>query len=383
MSAATVTLATVVLALTPQAPAPDTGPLEPLVLAVTFDDRVSRQPVGPWGATAWTPMFPRVAGWRPPAGQPAVAAVRYGVERTPSGFRYEVSVLLGPEHQREEQVAAGTLRVDEPVTIDGLLTYGVRPIALALRPLAPAAVHQPAVVNRSAGLNVSNVEIVTEPAPRYRVTIENLTDRDALLVGVESRRDGKRANSGIQGHEEGEPIVKARGTHSFDWPFATGPQPRDGGEAWAPLPVDEIILTGVAWADGSSEGDAALASGLRVRDLARRLQLDRLLPVLRTAAASTAPIPDTLARLTGGIEALVIDADPVAEAARAAAGGARHAEDVDRMVRMALQRVKTRARAAVASIQSAYATSGNSVAARRDLAVVLERFSAWRARLDR
>jgi hypothetical protein len=37
----------------------------------------------------------------------------------------------------------------------------------------------------------------------------------------------------------------------------------------------------------------------------------------------------------------------------------------------------------VGSVQDSYRTSGDSEAARRDLAVVLERFSAWRDRLDR
>jgi hypothetical protein len=376
-------LATAALALAPQATAPETGPLEPLMLAVTFEDRVSRQPVGPKGATAWTPIFPRVPGWRPPAGQLAVGAVRYSVTRTSNDPRYAVSVLLGPEHQREVTVATGTLRVDEPVIIDGLLSFGVRPITLTLQPLAPATVHQPAVVNRTAGLQVSDVQIVTEPAPRYRVTLENLTDRDALTVGVESRRDGRQAHAGIQGHDEGEPIVKARGTHSFDWPFATGPHPRDRRETWAPLPVSEIIVTGVAWADGSSEGDPILAHRHHVLELARRLQLQRLLSVLAAASSNSAPVSDTLVRLTRDIEAVPIGAEPVLADAEQASAGAMSREELERTVRTAQQRVKTRALNGVGSVEASFTTSGDSEAARRELVELFQRFSAWRDRLQR
>jgi hypothetical protein len=57
-------------------------------------------------------------------------------------------------------------------------------------------------------------------------------------------------------------------------------------------------------------------------------------------------------------------------------------DDVDRTIRLALQRVKTRASTAVGAVQASYGASGNSDEARRELIRVLQRFTAWRDRLE-
>lgn len=378
---------TAVSAFAAQSPEAPVAVVEPLVFVVEFEDgRQSHQPVGPRGATAWTPMFPRVPDWRLPDGTLPVAAVRYSVQRSASGVHYSVSVLLGPEHQREEPVASGSIRRDQRVTVDGLLRYGVRPITLAVRPLAAAAFHEPAVVNHTSGIHVSAIEVLTDPAPRYRVTIENLTDRDALSVTVATRRAGTLAHSGVQGHEEGEPIVRAHGTHRFDWPFATGPHPALPRGAWAPLPVDELVVSSVVWADGTYEGASRSAAVQRVRDLARLILLGRLVPLLQQAATSTAPVAETLQRLHRDIEALPIDNDTAtltAALARMPEPEAMGRDEVDRLMRTARQRVKTLASGAVRAAQHSYDGSKDDRAGREALAAVLQRFSAWRDRLTR
>ncbi len=366
-----------------QAPPPAGAPAERMALIVEFaDGRVTHQPVGPVRGSSWTPMFPRVPEWRPAPGHLQVSAIRRSFRRTEQGLRLTVSVLLGDAHEQEVTVYEGTLTLGDRVTVTGLLAYGVQPIVVGLDPLAAVEFHEPAIVNLTSGLHVAAIEVVVDPAPRYVITVENVTDRGADGFAVESRRGGRVGHSGTQGNEDGRVLVPPRETYAFDFPFPTGPGPSH--EPWTPVPADEIALTSVTWDDGSFEGRPGPAAISRLRRMARRVQVERVVQSLRLAVADGA-VDRAVRRLRRDIDALSIQVDTALERQGMAllpTADAMPREGVVRLVRSILQRVKSQASDQVAGIERA-GSGGTGGDTRQALEKMAREFDVWLAQLQR
>jgi hypothetical protein len=108
-------------------------------------------------------------------------------------------------------VHEGTLRVGERVRVDGVLAYGARPVVVGLIPLAASSYHEPTPVSAAASLLITDVWVEMAPAPRYHVTVENLKDQGVESLWIETRRNGRSAHSGSEGHEEGGALIAPRG----------------------------------------------------------------------------------------------------------------------------------------------------------------------------
>jgi hypothetical protein len=369
-----------------QAPAPVATAAERLAFTIEFEDtRVNHQPVGATTGSAWTPMFPRVVPWQARPGEPAIDAIKYVFERAAEGVRFEVRVLLGKPHQQDVVVHEGTLRVGERVKVDGVLAYGARPVIVGLIPLATFPYHEPTPVSAAPGLIITGVEVVTEPAPRYLVTVENLRDRAVESLWVETRRGGRPAHAGSEGHEEGGSLIAPRERFTFDFPFPTGPPAGTG--TWTPVPADVLTITAVVWDDGSFEGSARQAAVHHIRKLARRSQLERLVPLLDRARADT-DIARAVVTLRQQIEALPIDGDEALHRSTLALlppSGDLPAHEATALVRTFLQRVKTLASRALERVPGCRGASvpGCVPAARQALESLHTRFATWLSLLAR
>ena len=369
-----------VAAAVAQAPAPADVVADRLAFTIEFEDgRINPQPVGATRGSSWTPMFPRVVPWRPRPGEPAIDALKYAFERTPEGVRFQVCVLLGSPHQQEIVVHEGALRVGERVKVDGVLAYGAWPVVVGLIPLGAPPYHEPTPVSAAASLVIADVSVQTAPAPRYFVTVENLKDRAVESLWIETGRNGRPAHSGNEGHEEGGALVPPRGRHTFDFPFPTGSPVTAAG--WAPAPADEITITAVVWDDDTFEGSARHAAVHALRILARRTQLERLVPLLAGASAE-ADLVAAVPALRRQIERLPVDVDPaLQQSARALLppSGELPPHEATALLRTFLQRVKTLASRALEDVERPIAAQ-NVPAARQALEHVHDRFAAWLTR---
>lgn len=371
-----------VVAALAQQPAPADVTADRLAFTIEFEDgRISPQPVGAIRGRSWTPMFPRVVPWQPRPGEPALDAIQHSFERTADGVRFKTSVLLGKPHQREVVVHEGTLRVGERATVDGVLAYGARPVVVGLIRMGAPAYHEPTLVSAAPSLVITDVSVETTPAPRYLVTVENLKDRAVKSLSVESRHNGKRANTGIEGDEEGRALIAPRSRYTFDFPFPTGWEPRSDG--WAPPPAEGITITAVIWDDGTFEGSERPAAVHALQILGRRTQLERLVPLL-TRARAEVDLSRVMPALRRQIEALPIDVDPaLQQSARTLrpASAELPADEATALLRHVLQRTKTLATRALEDVDAPLA-AGNIPAARKALERVHDRFASWLARLN-
>ena len=299
---------------------------EAVVLVTSFaDGRTTNTVVTASSRSSWTPLFPRLPGWRPAAGEPTVTALKFTRTLHDDGaVRVRVAVLRGIAREREDAVAAVVVAPNEVVTIESLREVGVAPVTLSLSALADTRLHQPQVVNRTAGLEVTDIELVMTPRPHYRIAVTNVASQPAVNFHVAVHRDGRRALAGNRGNPDASAIIAPGSTYSFNLDPSGGAPATAAG--WAPLPHDVVEIAAVLWEDGSIEGDVApMAAALSIY-LGRHAQLSRGLALLR-AVRDTGPPSVAKARLKAQLEQLPTEPDETTR--MRARQRLQHFDDVD------------------------------------------------------
>ena len=250
-------------------------PPQPLALAIRYaDGRVVRSNIGST-YSSWTPMFPRIDGFAERDGTLAVMAVKYAGRRDEAGLSMVVSVLRGPQHQQELEIARVMLTGATPVQIPGLAAVGVHPVEMWLEPGDLKRVYPPAVENRTASLEVASIEMLDGPPAMMVVFVRNVSARAALSYSVDVLGAERRLLlAAWQALPSGQPVIEPGGSHTFRMNVANVPQP------------ELLALTSVQWTDGTYEGDARPAALQWCRDAAGRVQIARIMTMLRASAAA-------------------------------------------------------------------------------------------------
>lgn len=257
-----------------QQPAP-ADPAQPLAFVIRYaNGREVRSNIGPTHSS-WTPMFPRIEGWTGHVGALPVAAIRYRATRREAGLDVVVSVLRGQQHQEETEIARATLRDSTPVSFPGLAAFGVRPVELWIEPGDLKRVYSPAVENRTAGLDVVSIEMLDGTPAIMLVVVRNLSAKPAVSYSVDVLGSGRRLLlAAWQALPSGQPVIEPGGSHTFRMNVANVPQP------------ELLAITSVQWTDGTYEGDPRPAALQWCRDAAGRVQIARIMTMLRASAAA-------------------------------------------------------------------------------------------------
>jgi hypothetical protein len=280
--------------------------LTPVVLITSYSDgRSTPRVVSARPTTAWTPLFPKTQAWRSPEGL-TVSAIHYRCVLTAEGVRVDVSVFLGEPHQKELPVAKVTVTADQPVVIDELRNYGVAPVTLSTRGLDPTTLYPPQFENKTAALQIMDVDVTSDGAPAYRITVRNVSSRPVMTFHVESYQGGIRNLSGRQGLRDGTPAVHPGGTYTFRFPASSrGPR----SPSWTPSSHDLVVITGLLFEDGDIEGDPAGVWLAPLIYMGRRAQLAKVLELFSAAEKSSAAPSSKVRVLSTSIEALPVLAD--------------------------------------------------------------------------
>jgi hypothetical protein len=316
-----------------QAPGAATSlPPSTVALVETYaDGRVAYELTSAKPAWMWTPVFPRVTNWQPPAGSLPVTALRIARVLVGSDVRVDVSLLRGPSHQEETAVATVLVRPGGHVLVNQLRAYGVEPIDLSLAEAAPLTPYLPTVFSVTPKLEIAAVDLLNAPYPGYRITVRSLSDQAAANFHMQSYRGESKALGSIPRGPEGRPVLTPGGSFTFDVNL-TGGRKTDAG-LWAPTPLDVIEIDSVLWEDGSIDGTPATASSLIAPDAGRRLQLTRVTAILRSAMKEGTI--GVLPRIRREIEALADQDEGQLPAAQASMRLAKQAalSDVERFER--------------------------------------------------
>jgi hypothetical protein len=162
------------------------------------------------------------------------------------------------------------------------------------------------VVNRTAGLEVTDIELVPTPRPHYRISVTNVASQPAVNFHFAAHRDGRRALSGNRGNPDASAIIAPGSTYSFDLDPSGGAPATAAG--WAPVPHDVVEIAAVLWEDGSIEGDVAPMAAALSLYLGRHAQISRGLALFR-AIRDTGQPSAAKARLKAQLEQLPIEPD--------------------------------------------------------------------------
>ena len=143
------------------------GRVDAVVLVVTFaDGRVVHHVVTGTPGSSWTPVFPRLAVTEPAAEPLPVTALKHThVLRGDGTVTVGVSVLRGASREREDAIATVDVAMNQRSEVDALRGVGLAPLVLSLTALTPTTLYVPAVVNRTAGLEVTDVTSFRSRAP--------------------------------------------------------------------------------------------------------------------------------------------------------------------------------------------------------------------------
>ena len=280
--------------------------LTPVVLVTSYSDgRSTHRVVSARPSGAWTPMFPKTRTWRSPEGL-TVSAINYRWVLNPDGVRVEVFVFLGEPRQKEISVASVTVTPDHPVVIDRLSEYGVSPVTLTTRALDPTTLYPPQFENKTAALQVTDVDVTSGGVPAYQITVRNVSTKPVMTFHLESYRGDRRDLSGRQGLRDGAPAVLPGGTFTFRFPASSAAPP---SEPWTPVSHDLVVITGLLFEDGAIEGDPAGVWLAPLTYLGRRAQLARVLELFTAAEKSLAGRTVQVQALAHNVEALPVLAD--------------------------------------------------------------------------
>lgn len=284
----------------PAAPAP------PVSLVTTFaDGRVTESLITPVGkrSVTPTPYFPRVDGWREPEGLLPVAALQITANAENDGVRIRVTVLRGDAYEVEQDVTETFVTAHAPRVLDELERVGVRRVTFSLKRFVAPALPVPNASSRIEGLIVEGVEPFLEPAPGYRITVRNHTDVGVVTLAYDTAAGGRPALQGQQGDPSAQVTVAPGATFTFSFSLRGG---RETGASMATAtPIDEVVLTGVIWADGRVDGATARTAPLMGLHRGRLYAVESVIEILSRHRRGGDPIT----RLRAVREA--IDALPV------------------------------------------------------------------------
>jgi len=348
--------------LTTGAPTPAT-----VALVETWPDgRINYELSSPRRATMWTPVFPRVEGYRLPEGAKPVYAVQLARVLAGRDIKVDVSVLLGSAQPPAVPVASVVISPGSHVVIEELRKFGVQPVTLSMVTVAPMTPYLPTVVSVSPEIEIANVELLSAPYPGYRITLRNLGSKAVSNVHVQSYRGEEKALSALKRTDDGRPMMQPGATYTFDMNLTSGGQ--NGFTTpgtWTPRAIDLIEFESVRWDDGTHTGTPPFpqVEAAIERDSGQRLQLRRIVDELRRTLAGPGTGLELLASARTRIDALA-DAEP---------------DQLD-VAKLAMRRTKAVILADIARFERDHSTRSAS-AVTEWLTSLLRRYEEWLSRL--
>lgn len=260
----------------------------------------------------WTPIFRRVAASRATKDALPIRAVQIVARPENERVRVNVSLLTGARfHEHEEAVASYLVGVDEQVLVRELAEFGVEPYRVGVVKRDAPAAAPPAVVNQTQSVEVSGVEFDFTKAKAIKYTLRDLSDKEVLAVSLYATREGRRWMTGLRFDREGRALIKPGGVYADSMPVGSSAAP--GADGYVPLTPDTFVVAAVVFADGSYEGDAGAAVAVRSIRAGDKIQLTRIVALLREAlAAPDSNTTEAVARLRERVAALGCDADAAA-----------------------------------------------------------------------
>jgi hypothetical protein len=206
----------------------------------------------------WITRYLTVPGALLPEGAQRITGVRVMSHWNGETADVRVTLLRGPHKEEEELVTAYRSAVDQLTTINKLESYGIEPFKIKLVSSKADPPPPPNFENRTASIQITQIEREGIPLPAYRTTFRNLSGKDVAALMVNQYRDGAAGPASFFQGEAGRPLIESNRAHEEYLP-ATVPQKTSASYAPGAATANLIVLSTAVFTDGTFEGDFALA----------------------------------------------------------------------------------------------------------------------------
>ncbi|HEX6184665.1 MAG TPA: hypothetical protein VFZ44_12345 [Pyrinomonadaceae bacterium] len=208
-----------------------------------------------------------------------VDSVTLNFSREMGGARVAVFAHRGSEQARESiKVAEQVVGEGREYAVTQLAAYGVEPLSFSVVRRADVELTPPRVDSRARSVEVAEIKVHPE-VPSFALVLRNASDKDLRAVEIEEYRGWMR---------KGPPPA-------YDWRFAAPVKP---GKTWTVTlefgwngkasaeghtvePPDSVVIRSALFTDGSYEGDSQFAARAEAFREGRRVQLGRVLELMR------------------------------------------------------------------------------------------------------
>jgi hypothetical protein len=256
-------------------------------------------------------LFRRVPSWSPPAGSLPARGVGIRAHFEGDAVRIAVSALLGVRFvEKIEPVSTHLIHENEKITINELLKFGVEPFEVKVVRVTNSLTINPTVTSLAGSIAVVGINPLKSTLPSYKVSVQNLSSRKVMALGVEVLVNGQKRGSSMPQGKEGEPLIAPGAVYELTTAGAKDALlTSEGYRPYSPQ-AQVIVISAAMFEDNSYEGDAKTAALFRSVKIARKIQAARLLPLMQTAADTTeSDVSETANRLKTQVSSLSDDVE--------------------------------------------------------------------------
>lgn len=255
-------------------------------------------PNGVWyGRFGLTPA----ASTRAPAD--TVLAVDVKTRMLEGRVEIKVGVHVGARYfDRLDEVATYQASAGETVMASDLERFGVEPFRMKVLSVNETLAAAPTIVNKTQSIEavVSKFEML--PLPRVTIGVRNLSSKGVRAVELREVIEGReRVDSFIVNHNGGL-LMGPGGTAEKRLVAPTG---NSNQNDFTPTAIESVVVSSAVFDDYTYEGDVLPAVRMRASDEGERLQLPRVVALLRAACAARGPLTaETLKKFREKLTAL-------------------------------------------------------------------------------
>lgn len=236
---------------------------------------------------------------------PSDTVLAVDVRTRADGGRVEikVGVHVGARHfDRLDEVATYNAATGETVVASDLERFGVEPFRMKVLSVSETLSAAPTIVNKTQSIEAVVSKFDALPLPRATVTVRNLSSKRVLAIEMRQVYDGKERITSFLMERDGRALMEPGGTYDKKMVATRGDSSQND---FTPKAIESVVVASVVFDDYTYEGEAGAAVRKRAMDEGERLQLPRIVALLRATSTARGPVTaETLKKFMEKLTAL-------------------------------------------------------------------------------
>ncbi|HEV7893726.1 MAG TPA: hypothetical protein VGP08_24130 [Pyrinomonadaceae bacterium] len=217
-----------------------------------------------------------------------VRAVNVKTRMLDGRVEINVGVHVGlQQFDRLDEVATYQASAGETVVASDLERFGVEPLRMKVLNVKDTSVAPPTIVNKTQSIEAVVSKFEALPMPRVTVAVRNLSSKGVRAVELREVIDGRERIDSFIVNRDGGLLMGPGGTAEKKLLAATGHANQND---FTPTAIESVVISSAVFDDYTYEGDVLPAVRTRASDEGERLQLPRIISLLRDAGAARGPV---------------------------------------------------------------------------------------------